>query len=124
MTDASAFIGVDAADEPITPARAIRSTRTQPMGYAACHCPTAGTTPLLWPVLAAATLIGLLFVAVTVGTAFSTSSILDGARLYLTPSLIRFGGALFFSLAGAGTIGVVDRNHSRSGRDRGPRLSD
>ena len=46
---------------------------------------------------AAATLIGLVFVAVTVGTGFSKSSIVHGTRL--TPTLIRFSGVLFLSLA-------------------------
>jgi len=48
---------------------------------------------------AAATLIGLLFVAVTVGSGFSKSSIEHGTRGYLTPTLIRFSGVLFLSLA-------------------------
>jgi len=48
---------------------------------------------------AAATLIGLLFVAVTVSTGFSTSSIVHGTRGFLTPTLIRFVGVLFLSLA-------------------------
>jgi hypothetical protein len=48
---------------------------------------------------AAATLIGLLFVAVTVGSGFSASSIVQGSRGFLTPTLIRFGGVLFLSLA-------------------------
>jgi hypothetical protein len=48
---------------------------------------------------AAGTLIGLLFVAVTVGTGFSKSSIVDGARGFLTPTLVRFVGVLFLSLA-------------------------
>jgi hypothetical protein len=52
---------------------------------------TAGT--------AAATLIGLLFVAVTVGTRFSTSKIEQGTRGFLTPTLIRFVGVLFLSMA-------------------------
>jgi hypothetical protein len=52
---------------------------------------TAGT--------AAATLIGLLFVAVTVSTGFSASSIVHGTRGFLTPTLIRFVGVLFLSLA-------------------------
>jgi hypothetical protein len=52
---------------------------------------TAGT--------AAATLIGLLFVAVTVGTGFSTSKIEQGTRGFLTPTLIRFVGVLLLSLA-------------------------
>jgi hypothetical protein len=50
----------------------------------------AGTT--------AATLIGLVFVAVTVGTGFSKSSIVHGTRGFLTPTLIRFSGVLFLSL--------------------------
>jgi len=48
---------------------------------------------------AAATLIGLLFVAVTVGTGFPASSIVHGTRGFLTPTLVRFGGVLFLSLA-------------------------
>ena len=48
---------------------------------------------------AAATLIGLLFVAVAVGTGLPTSSIVHGTRGFLTPTLIRFGGVLFLSLA-------------------------
>jgi len=48
---------------------------------------------------AAATLIGLLFVAVTVGTGASPSSIVHGTRGFLTPTLIRFAGVLFLSLA-------------------------
>ncbi len=62
---------------------------------------------------AAATLIGLLFVAVTVGAGFSKSSIVHGARGFLTPTLIRFGGVLFLSLAvlapwpSARPIGIV-----------------
>jgi len=48
---------------------------------------------------AAATLIGLLFVAVTVGAGFSKSSIVHGTRGFLTPTLIRFVGVLFLSLA-------------------------
>jgi len=48
---------------------------------------------------AAATLIGLVFVAVTVGTGFSKSSIVHGTRGFLTPTLIRFSGVLFLSLA-------------------------
>jgi hypothetical protein len=47
----------------------------------------------------AATLIGLLFVAVTVGTGFSPSGIMQGTRGYLTPTLVRFGGVLFVALA-------------------------
>jgi len=48
---------------------------------------------------AAATLIGLLFVAVTVGAGFSTSRVVHGIRVFLTPTLVRFGGVLFLSLA-------------------------
>jgi hypothetical protein len=48
---------------------------------------------------AAATLIGLVFVAVTVGTGLSKSSIVHGTRGFLTPTLIRFSGVLFLSLA-------------------------
>jgi hypothetical protein len=48
---------------------------------------------------AAATLIRLLFVAVTVGTGFPISSIIQGARGFLTPTLIRFAGVLFLSFA-------------------------
>jgi hypothetical protein len=48
---------------------------------------------------AAATLIGLVFVAVTVGTGFSNSSIVHGTRGFLTPTLIRFSGVLFLCLA-------------------------
>jgi hypothetical protein len=62
---------------------------------------------------AAATLIGLLFVAVTVGTGFSKSRIVHGSRGFLTPTLIRFVGVLFLSLAvlapwpSARPIGIV-----------------
>jgi protein-S-isoprenylcysteine O-methyltransferase Ste14 len=48
---------------------------------------------------AAATPIGLVFVAVTVGTGFSKSSIVHGTRGFLTPALIRFSGVLFLTLA-------------------------
>ncbi len=48
---------------------------------------------------AAATLIGLVFVAVTVGAGFSNSSIVHGTRGFLTPTLVRFSGVLFLSLA-------------------------
>jgi hypothetical protein len=48
---------------------------------------------------AAATLMGLLFVAVTVGgTGFSTSSIVHGTRGFLTPALIHFGTVLLQAL--------------------------
>ena len=48
---------------------------------------------------AAATPIGLMFVAVTVGTGFSTSRIVHGTRSFVTPTLVRFVGVLFLSLA-------------------------
>jgi hypothetical protein len=48
--------------------------------------------------IAAATLIGLVFVAFTVGTGFSKTSIVHGTRGFLTPTLIRFNGVLFLSL--------------------------
>jgi hypothetical protein len=48
---------------------------------------------------AAATLIGLVFVAVTVGAGFSNSSIVHGTRGFLTPTLVRFSGVLFLCLA-------------------------
>ena len=48
---------------------------------------------------AGATLIGLLFVAVTLGAGLSTSQGLDATRAFLTPTLIRFSGVLFESLA-------------------------
>jgi hypothetical protein len=47
----------------------------------------------------AATLIGLLFVAITVGTGFSTSRIVHGTRGFLTPTLAHFGMVLLQSLA-------------------------
>jgi hypothetical protein len=47
----------------------------------------------------AATLIGLLFVAVTVGTGISRPGIVHGTRGYLTPTLVHFGGVLFLALA-------------------------
>jgi hypothetical protein len=48
---------------------------------------------------AAATLIGLLFVAVSVGTGLSTSSIVHGTRGFLKPALVYFGTVLFQALA-------------------------
>ncbi len=48
---------------------------------------------------AAAGLIGLLFVAVTVGTGFSTSGMVRGTRGFLTPTLLHFGAVLFLALA-------------------------
>jgi hypothetical protein len=44
---------------------------------------------------AAATLTGLLFVAITAGTGFSRSRIESGSRDFLTPTLFRFGAVLF-----------------------------
>jgi len=48
---------------------------------------------------ASASLIGLLFVVVTLGVGFSSSDAIIGARAFLTPTLIHFGGALLLSLA-------------------------
>jgi hypothetical protein len=48
---------------------------------------------------AGATLIGLLFVAITLGTGLSTARGLDSTRAFVTPTLVRFGGALFLCLA-------------------------
>jgi len=48
---------------------------------------------------AGATLIGLLFVAVTVGTGLSTSRMVSGTRAFLTPTLVHFGSVLFQALA-------------------------
>src|ERR1700683_1906710 len=62
---------------------------------------------------AAATLIGLLFVSVTVGAGFSTSRIVHGTRGFLTPTLVHFGAVLFLTLAvltswpSAWPIGIV-----------------
>lgn len=47
----------------------------------------------------AAALIGLLFVAITVGTGFSPSGIVQGTRGFLTPTLVHFGGVLLQALA-------------------------
>jgi hypothetical protein len=44
---------------------------------------------------AGATLIGLLFVAITVGSAMSTSRGVYGTRAFLTPTLVHFAGVLF-----------------------------
>jgi hypothetical protein len=48
---------------------------------------------------AGATLIGLLFVAITLGAGFSTPQGLDATRAYLTPTLILFGSVLFDCMA-------------------------
>jgi hypothetical protein len=48
---------------------------------------------------AAATLVGLLFVAVTLGTGLSTSRIVDGTRGFVTPTLVHLGSVLFQTLA-------------------------
>jgi hypothetical protein len=47
---------------------------------------------------AGATLIGLLFVVVTLGTGMSASSAVHGVRAFVTPTLAHFGGVLFLSL--------------------------
>lgn len=47
----------------------------------------------------AATLIGLLFVAITVGTGLSTSRVVHGTRGFLTPILLHFGMVLLQCLA-------------------------
>jgi len=47
---------------------------------------------------AGAQLIGLLFVASTLGTGLSTSQSVAGARAFLTPTLISFSGVLFQAL--------------------------
>jgi len=47
---------------------------------------------------AAATLMGLLFVAITAGTGFSASQIVQGTRGFLTPTLVHFGSVLFLTL--------------------------
>jgi hypothetical protein len=47
---------------------------------------------------AGATLIGLLFVAITLGVGLSTPYGLDATRAFLTPTLIRFNAVLFVSL--------------------------
>jgi hypothetical protein len=44
---------------------------------------------------AGATLIGLLFVAISLGAGLSKPRGLDAARAFLTPTLILFGGVLF-----------------------------
>jgi len=48
---------------------------------------------------AGATLIGLLFVAISLGTGLSTPQGLDATRAFLTPTLILFGGVLFECMA-------------------------
>jgi hypothetical protein len=47
----------------------------------------------------AATLIGLLFIAVSVSTGFPTSRMVHGARGFLTPTFVHFGAVLFECLA-------------------------
>jgi hypothetical protein len=62
---------------------------------------------------AAATLIGLLFVSITVATGFSPTFIVHGTRGFLTPTLVHLGGVLFQTLVvlapwpGAWPIGIV-----------------
>ena len=48
---------------------------------------------------AGATLIGLLFVAITLGADLSTPRGVDATRAFLTPTLLRFAGVLFGCLA-------------------------
>jgi hypothetical protein len=48
---------------------------------------------------AGASLIGLLFVVVTLGAQFSSSDARVGVRAFLTPTLVHFGGVLLLSLA-------------------------
>jgi hypothetical protein len=48
---------------------------------------------------AGATLIGLLFVSITVGSGLSTPQGLNATRAFLTPTLILFGGVLFECMA-------------------------
>jgi hypothetical protein len=48
---------------------------------------------------AAATLIGLLFVAITVGSGLSISRTVSGTRAFLTPTLILFGSVLLQCMA-------------------------
>ena len=48
---------------------------------------------------ASASLLGLLFVVVTLGAGFSSSDAIIGARIFLTPTLVHFGSALLLSLA-------------------------
>ena len=48
---------------------------------------------------AGATLIGLLFVAITLGAGLSTPQGLNATRAFLTPTLILFGGVMFQRLA-------------------------
>ena len=47
---------------------------------------------------AGATLIGLLFVVVTLGTGISASNVVHGVRAFVTPTLAHFGGVFFLSL--------------------------
>ena len=62
---------------------------------------------------AVATLIGLLFVAITLSSGLSRPHGLDVTRAFLTPTLIRFSGVLFASLdmlppwASAGPAGII-----------------
>jgi|HubBroStandDraft_6_1064221.scaffolds.fasta_scaffold1199831_1 hypothetical protein len=48
---------------------------------------------------AASTLVGLLFVAVTVSTGLSTSQFVQGTRGFLTPILVHFGTVILLALA-------------------------
>jgi hypothetical protein len=48
---------------------------------------------------AAATLIGLLFVAITLGADLSTPNVAEGTRAFLTPTIFQFSAVLFQCLA-------------------------
>jgi hypothetical protein len=62
---------------------------------------------------AGATLIGLLFVVITLGTRLSAPHSIDGIRAFVTPTLVHFGGVLFLALVvlapwpSAWLIGVI-----------------
>jgi hypothetical protein len=49
---------------------------------------------------AGATLIGLLFVIITLGTHLSPSRVAHGVRAFLTPTLVHFGNVLLQALVG------------------------
>jgi hypothetical protein len=95
----TAFVGTNATDKPITSGsrnsqytKVVKGLNCLPMlhGWDNFFIMAGG---------AAATLVGLLFVAVTVATGLSPSTIAHGTRGFLTPTLIRFVGVLFLSLA-------------------------
>ena len=68
-------------------------------GYHTMPLSTCSSEPRQLTGTVAATLVGLLFVAVTVGTGLSTSRIVHGTRGFLTPTLIHLGSVLFQTLA-------------------------